>query len=166
MAIRRKYSVSDVQKVIHALITKLTSATAPWSSWQAVYGYPEGEVFNFTKLLLYVDTPIKTGTLAHQGGRPAITMEIIVGCWNNGGDEGTGGVEECDIAAGHLLDLFGDVDVYNTTFTVTLGSTTYTNKSLYDHGIIITGSTGPRNIPVEDPLEYRREVTVSMIVTF
>ncbi|HOZ01916.1 MAG TPA: hypothetical protein PLG20_08865 [Candidatus Syntrophosphaera sp.] len=166
MAIRRKYSVSDVQKVIYALLAKLTSATAPWSSWQVVYGYPEAEHFTFPKLLLYVDTPIKTGTLAHQGGRPAVTMEIILGCWNSGGDEGSGGVEECDIAAGHILDLFGDVDVYNTQFTVTLGTATYTNKTLYEHGIIVTGSTGPRNIPVEDPLEYRREVTISLIVTF
>ena len=166
MAIRRKYSVSDTQKVIFTLLTKLASATAPWSSWQIVYGYPEGEFFKFTKQLLYVMAPFKVGRETHQGGRAATQWEMIIGVWGKGGDEGTGGVEEVDIAAGHILDFFSDPEVYGTTFTCTIGSTTYTNKTLYDHGVIIKSTSGPAEIPVEDSLEYRREVTISLITTF
>ena len=166
MAIRRKYSISDTQKAFFTLIKKLCDTTAPWTSWQAVFGYPETELFTFAKPLIYVMAPFKTRDIFQQGGRSATAWELVCGVWNNGGDGGTGGVEEADIAAGHLLDFFQAPEAHTTQFTVTIGSTTYTNTTLINQGVIITGTSGPQDIPVEEPLEYRREVTISLITTF
>ncbi len=164
--IRQNFSVSDTQAAIFALLKKLTGTVAPWSSWEALLGYPEGEKFAFAKQLIYVMPPVKAGYIPQQGGRSATIWEMALGVWGKGGEGGTGGEAEADIAAGHLLDLFGCPDAYAVTFNLTLGATSYTNTTLRAQGITLTGTSGPILVPVEEPLEFRREISMSLITTF
>lgn len=154
--VRANYKIEDIQRCIKGLIAKLVAGTAPWTSWQVVFGWPETDINNkLVKPTIYVLEPILIDQLFQQGGQTGLGLyEMIMGAWD---DRYIGGTEEINIIGSRILNLFNDANTVHTTqFDVTLDSA-YTNTTLITQGIRIVGIGGPRVIDTEDRKEFRRE---------
>ena len=159
MSIRRTYLIDDVQKCVFQLLRQLANTESPWTSWDVVEGYPEERVAGeFDEPFVYVLKPVVSTVYKQQGGLPSYLMEMIIGMWD---DRKTGGPEELNIIASHILELFMNPQTLNTTtFTITLGTTTYTNTTLAAQGIRINNIEGPEEVEVTDVKEFRGEFTL------
>jgi len=158
LAVRRAYILEDVRECLYRAILKLTTSTAPWTSWAVTNGWPETDLMEqYTKLIIFLDAPLVPDLKKrHAGGLPSIPISIMVGAWN---DISTGGLEENNIAISHIVEQFLNPKTLNQiTFNVTLGSTTYTATTLIAQGIRISNVFGPRNLDKPDSKEYRREL--------
>ena len=156
MAIRRAKSVEDVQRVIYYLISKLTSATSPWTKWDVVLGYPDTQVFeNFDKPFIYVMAPIVIDKVWQMAGKPVFLWQMTLGCWD---DRKTGGDEMINIMGSTMLDFFTDPQTCHTQqFDVTIGGTVYTDTTLVNQGVMVTDINGPFPRFTEDMQEFRTE---------
>lgn len=160
MAVRANTILEDCQRCIHGLISKLCSTTAPWTSWTAILGYPESDVWELTAAVIYVETPYKIAISRQQGGLGLGTYGVPLGAWDN---RKTGGTEEMNIISSRILNLFETPATFNTQFTIVIGGTTYTNTTLYAQGIGISDISGARRIETEDSKEFRNEFTLTFI---
>lgn len=161
MTIREASKIEDIQRCVHGLIKKLETATAPWSSWDLVFGYPETSVFeDLAKPFIYVEAPVLVdGVFQHGGGKSCGIYTMILGAWD---DNKTGRDEEINIISSKILSLFRDPSTCHTTqFDVTLGSA-FTNTTLIGQGIRITGCLGPSIIDGQDLKEFRREFQITI----
>lgn len=161
MAVQANKIFDDLQQCIYQLLKKLSTTTAPWTSWSIVLSDAEGSQYGeFTKPFIYVNPPVLTDKLSQQGGRSLGFYEMIIGCWV---DRKTGGLEELNIMNSRLFDLFDDSKTAHTTqFTVTTNAA-HTDTTLLAQGVRVEGILGPRSIPVEDRKESRTEVTIYLI---
>ncbi len=163
MAIRQNYITHDILKCVHALVNKLCSTTSPWTSWTALKGFPESDVFtDFSKPLIYLEDPVLAGDRVLQQGASKRTKEysMIVGVWD---DRKTGGQEEIQMMTSYLMDYFNDpYSCMNATFDVTLAATN-SDTTLYAQGVVIEGINGPRIVSTEDTKEFRREFDLRII---
>ena len=158
MTIRDDYFIEDVTQLIFALLSSKTSA--PWSSWRITIGWPEVDVNSTTdKLVIYIGDIFQTESTPQQGGLNKRKLQMTIGTWD---DRISGGTEEINIATSALLSMFNSPEVNSSQFTVTLGTTTYTSKTLGYHGLTIQGANGPMMMDSSDPKEFRRELTVFM----
>ena len=158
MSVRSTYIIEDVQQCIYGLLSKLTSTTAPWTSWSVVLGWPETDVFKkLEKPFIYVLDPLKIDAAWQQGGLSLGSYQILLGLWD---DRKTGGTEEINIMSSRLLDLFGNPSSAHTTKFDVITDATYTNTTLKAQGVCIDEIRGPRNIATEDLKEFRREFTL------
>jgi len=157
---RDAYKIEDMLWVLRALIASKQSA-APWSRWEIILGWPETNVFEeLTKPFIYLLEPQKIRDIKQIGGGKSLAVwEMILGAWD---DRKTGGTGEINIIASHLLDLFGDDSTHALTFTVSIGGTAYTSKTLTDHGIQIVSITGPFPRAVTDLKEFRYEFNLTL----
>lgn len=159
--------IEDVQRCVHACLAAITGA--PWSRWDVILGWPEADATTgkFVKPPIYVMPPIVTDWRWIQGGKPGSRLRMILGAWD---DRGTGGTEEINLIASRLLDFFTDPKVMNAqTFTITIGTTTYTGTTLIAQGIRVDtgagpGITGPRQIQSDDLKEFRYEFDLNLLV--
>ena len=161
MTVAAAYRTNDIQLCIYELIDYLTENTAPWTSWTAVLGWPETEVFKDKDAFIYVLEPIKGGEIRQQGGLLLHRFELLFGGWVTKKD---GGPEEINIMASAILNFFENPQtVHQQTFTVTLtDGTTQTDTTLVDEGIRVEDITGGRWIDTEDVKEYRKEYTLTL----
>jgi len=132
--IRAGYEIDDIQTVLVALLKANTSA--PWSSWEVIRAWPDNEQFTkITKPIIYVDRPQFTESIIQQGGTPGTMWECDIGLWD---DNRTGGSEEIGIMQSQLLAFFrARHTLHQKTFTVTLGTTTYTATTAWKQGLNI-----------------------------
>jgi hypothetical protein len=161
VTIREASKIEDIQRCVHGLIKKLETATAPWSSWGLVFGYPETSVFeNLSKPFIYVEAPTLVDFVYQQGGgKKCGIYTMLLGAWD---DNKTGRDEEINIISSKIISLFNDPSTCHTTqFDVTLGSA-YTNTTLIGQGIRITGCLGPSIIDGQDLKEFRREFQITI----
>ena len=163
MAVRSTNKADDTNACLTALLKQLATATAPYSRWSIVEGYPNVEVAGeFTKAYLYIMLPLLSGSYQSQGSLKTHTFECIIGFWC---DNVTGGENEMGVWESRMIHLFDNPQtVQLTQFTVTLGTTTYTNTTLSAMGIGIQSITGPGSDLGEDLKEFRREMTLTIIV--
>jgi len=159
MTVRAVEIIEDCQKCFSELIKQLCSATAPWTSWIAVLGYPETRIWETTKAVIYIEPPMQINTRWQQGGLGGGEFEMIIGAWDNRKE---GGTEEINIINSRILALMMNPSTLNTSFDVTLGSA-FTSTTLVAQGIIVTGVIGPREIETEDRKEFRSEFVVNFI---
>lgn len=158
MSIREASKLEDIQRCVHGLIKKLETATAPWSSWGLVFGYPETSVFeNFTKPFIYIEAPtLVDGVFQQGGGKSCGVYTMLID------DNKTGRDEEINIISSKILSLFRDPSTCHTTqFDVTLGSA-YTNTTLIGQGIRVSDCKGPSIIDGMDIKEFRREFQLTI----
>ena len=163
MSVRETHKPHDIQTCMYELIGKLISDTSPWTGWERVYGWPEEDVFSqFTKPFLYILSPRKTAVVAQQGGgATAFRWEMTIGAWV---DRNVGGPDELTIMEGRLIQFFGNPNTCHTkTFTVILGDTTYTSKTLLNMGISIENINGPNELTPDDLKEFRSEFDIEII---
>ena len=157
MTVRQNTIVTDIWKCVYALLNKLCSTTAPWSSWDCIKGYPEADRFaDFTKPFVYIEDPMPLSDVYFQQGASKAKRQysIMVGAWD---DRKTGGIEEITIMTSRISDLFSDpYTVHTATFDVTL-ATAYSDTTLKAQGISVDGIGGPRKIETENQKEFRRE---------
>ena len=157
--IRATNKIVDIWKCVHAFLNK-KRASAPWSSWKIIKGWPESDVFtDLGSPFIFTESPIQIGYNTPQQGarRSEEFFEMKIGLWD---DRKTGGIEEISILSGRVLDTFGDMyGVHTATFDVTLASA-HTDTTLLEQGITIEDIRGPRNIATENPKEFRREFTL------
>ena len=137
---------------------KKLQASAPWSRWEVLRGYPDSQVFELKKLLLWIHLPTYDADLSvrQQGGKMDLgRWTARVGVWAS---RLAGGTEEIGIAISQILYTFRDTSVCTATkFDVTLG-TAYTNKSLLDLGLSVQGIGGPFEVLKNtDTNEFRYE---------
>jgi len=153
--------MDDIQSCFLALFKKLTANVSPWTSWEVVRGWPERDILkHFSKPIIYLEPPFRTGVWRQQAGKSGNIWEMIVGAWD---DRKTGGIEEIQIISAHIIDLFNDPQtLFGTTFDVTLGGTTYTDTTLTKQKIRAGEAIGPRTIQTEDLKEFRVEFTVTL----
>lgn len=157
--LRSTHLVDDIQLCIYTMLNTLSGSTSPWTSWTIKLGFPEEEVLDqFTKPLIYVMSPVQLNKIKQQGGS-AITRiwRLTVGCWL---ERKHGGIEELNIIGSRLMSLFEDPKVacVDTTFTVTLGTTTYTDTYLSAMGICVDGIEGSKErFEFIDEKDFRRE---------
>jgi|GEM_PF-1143289 len=157
--LRSTHIVDDVQQCIYALLNTLSGSTSPWTSWTVTLGFPEEEMLHqFAEPIIYVMSPVQLSRVTQQGAS-AITRywRVILGAWL---ERKHGGIEELNIIASRIMSLFEDrkVACVDTTFNVTLGSTTYTDTNLTTMGIFVDGIQGERDrFEFIDEKEFRRE---------
>ena len=157
--IRASQKIEDIQQCFFELLDSFT--TSPWDRWDVILGYPETNRFeHFTKPFIYVLSPKLVNTSPQQGGRSALTWELIIGSWD---DFQNGGVEEINIMNSEIFELFDDFQRVNDTvkFDVTLKSA-YTDVDLMDMGIGVVNIIGPREMSVIRTLkEFRYEFDIT-----
>lgn len=160
--LRDGYQVEDILRCIKAVIDSKVSATAPWTSWTTVLEYPESTVFELlSKPFIYIESPALTRSIPQQGGIPGSEWEMILGAWD---DRKTGGPEEINIIGSQILKLFRDPQTLHTaTFTLALGGTTYTSKTLLYHGIQVIDIRGPQKMFTEEDKEFRIEFILTLM---
>ena len=163
--IRTTHLIDDIQKCIYTLLNTLAGSTSPWTSWNIVYGFPEEEVFEqFDKPIIYVMAPVQLSKLFHQGGDSINRYwRMTIGAWL---ERKHGGTEEINIIGSRLMDLFDDKKVacYDTTFTVTLGTTTYTDTNLTTMGIFVDEVDSMRDrFDFIDEKDFRKEWDIVLV---
>ena len=141
--IRSGYEIDDIQTVLVAPLKANTSA--PWTSWEVIRAWPDDLQFDkLTKPIIYVDRPAYTEDVSQQGGGAATIWECNIGLWD---DNQTGGSEEIGIMQSQLLAFFrARATLHQKTFTVTLGTTTYTATKLISQGITIKSISPARTL--------------------
>jgi len=164
MSIRSTHIIDDIQQCIYALLNTLSGSTSPWTSWTVVLGYPESEVFDqFTEPIIYVMAPVQIDKVEQQGqDAPTRYWRLTIGVWL---ERKHGGPEELNIIASRIMDLFEDKKVVgvDTTFNVTLGSTSYTSTNLSTQGIYVNGIIGDRErLEFIDEKEFRHEWEIGL----
>jgi hypothetical protein len=159
--IREANLLGDTQSVFYTLLTKLQTSTAPWTSWLIIKGWPEARHFaEKTSSLIYVMLPKVTGYIKQQGGLSRAKADLIIGSWTMVKSGGSG---EAGIVSSSLLALFRNPQtLQGVTFTLKIGSTTYTNKKLHDFGVKVKSIVGPSELPGNDELEIRHEMTLNL----
>ena len=162
MTLRSGYITEDIQKSIFRMLSAYTSS--PFDSWQVIMGWPKEQIFEeLSQPFMYVLEPQITSSYSQFGGGVSRKVwEIIIGAWDHRND---GGIEEVNIMCSQLINIFGNAQTAHTkTFTVTLGSTTYTSTTLKALGIRIRGIVGPRDLSSSSDIkEFRKEMTVTLI---
>ena len=160
MSIRDGYKINDIHDCIFKLLD--AKSTSPWNRWNVIRGYPSTEVFaNFTQPLIYLEAPKKINEIRQMGARSLQLWSSILGVWT---DRITGSIEEQNIMEGTIFDFFDNfVSCHTSTFTVTLGTTTYTNTTLNAMKIGIDSISGFENRPTEDEKEFRSECTLLIL---
>jgi len=163
MAVRSTNKADDTKTCIAALLKQLATDTVPYTRWTVIEGYPNFEVEGeFTKPYLYIMLPLLSGFYQSQGGLKTHAFESIIGFWC---DNQTGGENEMGVWESRMIHLFDNPQTVHTKqFTVTLGATTYTNTTLLAMGIGIQSITGPGSDLGEDLKEFRREMTLTLII--
>jgi hypothetical protein len=156
MSVRRDYVLEDTQNIIYEMLSKLTTTTSPWTAWDIVKGTPTTDVYDhLDKLKIYLDDPVVQMSYNQMGGKRAFIINLIIGIWS---DENVGGHEEARIAASKILDLFTDpAKVRAVTFNITIGSTTYSNKNVYDLYVPPREVSNFRSVETEDIKQTRME---------
>ena len=160
--VRRAYLIMDVQFVLFKFLEKLTTVSAPWTSWTTVLGWPEKVNFDAaTKPLIYISTPmvVNDRVINHAGGLSRFELSTIIGSWCT---LESGGMYEASRISSAMIELFSNPQtIYSKQFTVTLGATTYTNTRLTTMGVRVKSITGPVEIPDPDSLDFRQEITLN-----
>ena len=161
MSVRDTHIIDDIQACFYELIDKLCTTTSPWTSWSVYRGYPKAAVLSqFTKPLIYVMSPKWAGNINQMGGKPAAYYEIVIGMWD---DRKTGGTEEINIIASRLFSLFRDPNASHAqAFTVTHGTTTYTDTTLINQRVSVVDTRALRDIETTDEDEFRKELTLKI----
>jgi len=163
MTVAAAYRTNDIQLCIYELIDYLTENTSPWTSWEAVLGWPETEVFKDKDAIIYVlePIPVKAEEIRQQGGLPLHRFELLFGGWVT---MKQGGAEEINIMDSTILNFFENPQtVHQQTFTVTLtDGTEQADTTLVNEGIRVEDITGGRWIDTEDVKEYRKEFTLTL----
>lgn len=158
MAVRSAYIIEDIQQCIYNVISKLTSTTAPWTSWTAKLGYPEADVLDqLAKPIIYIMNPVAVNEQWQQGGLYVGFYEMTIGAWD---DRKTGGPEEMNIIASALLNLFRNPSSCHAQQFNVVTDASYTNTTLITQGVRVDGIRGPREIATEEIKEFRFEFTL------
>jgi len=162
MGIRSTHLPYDIQDCLYALVGQYVSATSPWTNWQAIRGWPESDILSAeSKNYIYILDAQQAGTFGHQGGKSRNIWEVVIGFWVT---RDKGGADEMAIWVGQMFDKFQNPqEIHTKQFTVTLGTTTYTNTTLTAMGIAIRDIRGPSSEMGENLKEFRREMILTLI---
>jgi len=154
----RANNVADIKECFVQMLDALSS---PWSDWEIVSGWPDRTILQAAqKDVVYVLSPIKSGEMQNQGGLTRNYWDMVIGFWVTR-DEG--GPSEVDVFQSNVLNLFQNPQtVQGSQFTVEIASTTYTDTTLKEQGIYVTGISGPIEIPTEELNDFRIEFTVNL----
>ena len=168
MTVRQQYITRDIQDCIYALISGFSGA--PWSAWSYTLGWPDFETpgsktgiegdFDPT---VYILEPVKTNEYEQQGGGNIVCeWSLIIGFWLN---RDSGGPDEMQVWVSNMAYKFqARQAIHTATFTVKLGTTTYTNTTLTAQGIYVNGITGQSYEMSENKDAFRREMTIYLQV--
>lgn len=157
--VRTNYKIQDVWENFYKLFSQFATDTAPW--WDVIKGWPESEVFDQGKNFIYTEPPKVVGVIGQQGGVFGSNMNMLIGIWV---DRQRGGIEESNIMASCLLDLFNNPNaLHSKQYDVTLGLTDYENTTLLAQGIHVdVGLIGPRDINIPDLTDFRQEFEINL----
>ena len=159
MSVRQTHIIYDLVECFYQLFSKLKTESRPWNSWTVEKKWPEQEMFTDKSAFLIIGEPIRVGSIDMHGGMGKAQWEMDVGMWIT---RKSGGDAEIKYMASALHSFFNNPNDCNTKqFTVSLGGTAYTDKTLLQMGIHINGIAGPENIPTEDLKEFRKQVTLN-----
>ena len=156
MSVRQATIIEDCERCFERLFSSLASDTAPWSSWEVQIGFPDEDVLGrFDKPILYTESPVYVGEIRQMGGRGIGRYSMFFGAWD---DRKTGSVEEINIMSSTILNFFRNRKAAHTqTFTITLGSTTYTDTTLCDMGIVVEDIQDMGSKATNEIKEFRHE---------
>lgn len=152
---RFEHLKDDIQLLIYKLIDSISSN--PVAACNVKFGWPDFEVNKkFEKPVIYILSPLIISKDFHFGGQNKINLSLIIGCWN---DRNTGGSARCDQIISYLYNFFDNKQTcHNATFTVTLGTTTYTNTTLSAQDCYIDDVTDDMEIQTDEINEFRKEI--------
>ena len=158
--ITEQYIVSNIWDVMYALFNSYT--TSPWNRWNVIQGYNADEIYKAEdKNYLYIETPVMMGEIRQKAGRSRFRWEMPIGFWVT---DSKGGINEMSVFESQILYLINNPqDLHHKQFNVTLGATTYTDKTLSFFGIKVRSLIGARRELGGEIGEYRREVEIQFI---
>jgi len=159
--IRDSRYIVDSGEVFRALIDSLGDC---FSDCDVIFGELSENIFaRFENPIVYILKPKPQSQLDinHYGGLNKRGCIVTIGFWLNNKH---GGDEELQILESYFYYFFRNPQLlYAQKFTVILGTTTYTNKTLLDAGISIKSLGSFQEIP--DSLDnYRAEIDIEFIV--
>lgn len=159
--IRADSILSDTLLCIHRLVKSL-NGSEPWSRWNYYPDYPAQVIKQGEPCVIYFETPrFDSGNSFNQmGGEKSDDMIMTIGAWV---DSLEGGKGEIELIVSKLYNFFNSQATVNTTqFTVVLGSTTYTNKTLLQLGLAVNDVSSPQEIATEKLLEFRYSLDINI----
>ena len=161
MTVRETLKIRDIQDCIVEVLKKYAEA-APWSSWTIKFGFPDIQTTGDFGPYVYVMAPMIAGQVEMMGaGKPLNFWTIVVGFWIV---RASGGADEIQVWCSEMISKFQDIKaIHEKQFTVTLGTTTYTNTTLLSQGVHVRSITGPSFDMAEDKDEFRQEFTITLI---
>ena len=167
MSIRRTEQILDVQQCIVAALDSISGS--PWSDWEIVPGYPNEERFSHLDSskdingIIAAMSPMIESSENQQGGGASISnMRMTIYGWAT---LDSGGPSEIQVIGSRLHYFFNIAAQWaSQTFTITIGSTVYTDTNLPTMGIDVVGFLGPTEIPQTDRNILRNESTLILRV--
>jgi hypothetical protein len=154
--------MNDTQAILVAFLKSLGS---PWSGYDILKSFPnieQGEELN--RPIIYIQPPfyIEAAILAQGSSNHKGRWRVDIGIWN---DEKTGGKAENSIICSELNNLLlTSPTVYTSQFTVTLGTDTYTNKTLKYFGIAIDKISNMQDLSDPSAMDFRTEMSADLII--
>jgi hypothetical protein len=160
--IRSGYEILDTQLNLLRLFEKLT-ASAPWSRWQPIEGYPETQYFSIAKPLIYIEPPYRMGAAReNQAGLAGHWWSVTLGCWD---ENKCGGINEIAMISNSIITTFTNPQtLYGIKYNINYYGTAYTNTSLIAQGIRMQNLTGPRWITKDSTTkQFRLEFDLNLL---
>jgi len=159
VSVRQTHIIEDCERCFEALFNAKISGGVPWSRWETYLGFPEEDVLSqLEKPVIYTESPKYIEEIKQQGGLGLGLYQMYFGAWD---DRKTGGPEEINIISSYILQLFRNTKtLHTTTFSVTLGGTSYSGKTLTDMGIVVQGIRDTGEKATEDIKEFRHEYEI------
>lgn len=160
--VRDAFLINDTFLCLHRLV-KSKNGASPWDRWDYYPGFPNLEILaGRNKPVIYFETPLinKDNETGQLGGKNQHDMLMTIGTWD---DRKNGGKAESEIMISHLFDFFNSQEDCNTkTFSVTLGATTYADKTLLEMGLAIIDVQAPTELPTSEFLEFRNSLIINI----
>ena len=151
--IREEFKSRDIQDCIVEL---MDSWGAPWNRWTVIHGWPDVPLDGDFGPYVYGMLPEESDRITMQGGeRPLRLWNMTIGFWLH---RSGGGEDELSVWTSGMQYKFDNPGVNGNLFTVTLGTTTYSNTTLKTQGISVQRVSRPSAEMGQEKREFRKEM--------